>query len=163
MLLGWISFVRNDLSSALPVLEQALTIFEKLGERYFMAVCLRYIGITKIRLGDIEQGIEALRKSLTLAHQLDSKYEIAAAFFRWGQAAQYLENPARTVTLFWAAKNAHETIAVDVWTQGLDAEFESVLERCRTELGGTAFEEAVERGRSMTIEQAIAYALEENG
>ena len=162
MLLGWMSFVQNDLASALPVLEQASAIFEKLGERYFMCVCLRYIGIIKIRLGDIKQGVEALRDSLTLAHQLGSKYEIAAAFFRWGQAAQYLGSPARTVTLFWAAKNAHETIAVGVWTQGLDAEFETVLAHCRAELGEEAFAEAVERGRAMTMEQAIAYALEEN-
>lgn len=127
-----------------------------------MCVCLRYIGIIQVKLGSIKQGIESLRNSLTLAHQLGSKYEIAAAFFRWGQAAQYLGSPARTVTLFWAAKTAHETIAVGVWTQGLDAEFETVLGRCRAELGETAFEEAVERGRAMTVEQAIAYALEEN-
>lgn len=162
MLLGWMSFVQNDLPSALPVLEQACAIFGKLGERYFMCVCLRYIGIIQVKLGSIKQGIESLRNSLTLAHQLGSKYEIAAAFFRWGQAAQYLGSPARTVTLFWAAKNAHETIAVGVWTQGLDAEFETVLGRCRAELGETAFEEAVAKGCAMTIEQAIAYALEED-
>jgi tetratricopeptide (TPR) repeat protein len=161
MLLGWMSFVQNDLAPALPVLEQAFTIFEKLGERYFMCVCLRYIGIIQIKLGNIKQGVGALRNSLSLARQLDTKYEIAAAFFRWGQAAQYLGNSARTVTLFWAAKNAHETIAVGVWTQGLDAEFETVLGRCRAELGETAFEEAVAKGRAMTIEQAIAYALNE--
>jgi predicted ATPase/DNA-binding XRE family transcriptional regulator len=156
MLLGWMSFVQNDLPSALPVLEQAFTIFEKLGERYFMCVCLRYVGIIQIKLGNIKQGVGALRDSLTLAQQLDSKYEIAAAFFRWGQAAQYLGSPARTVTLFWAAKNAHETIAVGVWTQGLDTEFETVLERCRAELGEAMFEAAVEKGRAMTIEQATA-------
>src|SRR5262245_31797202 len=95
------------------------------------------------------------------AQQLDIKYEIAAAFYRWGQVAQYLGDPERTVSLFWAAKNAYDTIGIGVWTQGLDAEFEPVLERCRLALGETAFEEAVERGRSMTMEQAIAYALED--
>jgi hypothetical protein len=30
-------------------------------------------------------------------------------------------------------------------------------------LDGSAFEEAVEQGRAMTMEQAIAYALEEPG
>jgi hypothetical protein len=106
--------------------------------------------------------VEALRDGLTAAHQLDSKYEIAASFYRWGQAAQYLGNPAKTVSLFWAAKNAHDTIGMGVWTQGLDAEFEAVLERCRTELGDAAFAEAVELGRAMTMEQAIAYAIEDS-
>ena len=162
-LLGWKLYVQNELEPALPIIEQAYAIFEKLGDRLFMCVSLRYIGITQIRLGNVKQGVEALRDSLTTAQQIDSKYEIAAAFYRWGQAAQYLGSPARTVSLFWAAKNAHETIGIGVWTQGLDAEFETVLERCRTALGKPAFEEAMELGRAMTMEQAIAYALEDQG
>lgn len=160
--LGYQSFVQNDLASALPIMEKASTIFRKLGERFFMCIALRYIGITRIRLGDIKQGIESLKDALNTARQLGSKYEVAAAFYRWGQAAQYLGDPARTVSLFWAAKKAHDIIGMGIWTQGLDAEFDTVLERCRTELGEAAFAEAVERGRAMTMEQAIAYALEDS-
>jgi len=159
--LGYKSFLQNDLESALPIIEGAYAIFKKLGERYFMCATLRYIGIIHIRLGGIKQGIEALRESLTIAHQLDSKYETAAALYRWGQAAQYLGSPTRTVSLFWAARTAYDTINSGMWTQGLDSEFETVLARCRTELGEAAFEEAVEKGRAMTMEEAIAYALEE--
>lgn len=160
-LLGWGNFKQNDFTSALPIIEQAYAIFKKLGDRFFMCVSLRYIGITQIKLGDIQQGVEALRDSLTTAQQIDSKYEIAAAFYRLGQAAQYLGSPARTVSLFWAAKNAHDAIGMGVWTQGLDVEFEPVLERCRTVLGEASFVEAAELGRAMTMEQAIAYALED--
>ena len=159
-LLGWGNFKQNDFASALPIIEQANVIFKKLGDRFFMVVTLRYIGITQIRLGNIKQGVEALRDSLTTAQQLDSKYEIAAALYRFGQAAQYLGSPARTVSLLWAAKNAHDAIGMGVWTQGLDMEFEPVLERCRAALGESAFREAVAQGRAMTIEQAIEYALE---
>jgi len=162
-LLGWSSFVQNDFAPALPILEQAYAIFKKLGERHFMCVCLRYIGITQIKLGETRQGVEALRDSLTFAQQLGSKYETAAGLYRWGQAAQYLGSPARTVALFWAAKTAHDAIGMGVWTQGLDAEFETVLARCRAELGEPAFSEAVERGRALTMEQAIEYALKDHG
>jgi non-specific serine/threonine protein kinase len=161
--IGYKSFLQNDLGAALPIVEQAYAIFKKLGERYFMCATLRYIGIIKIKLGDIKPGVKALRDALTTARQLDSKYEIAAALYRWGQAAQYLGSPARTVSLFWAAKNAHDTIGMGVWTQGLDAEFEPVLERCRAALGEQAFAEAAELGRAMTMEQAIEYALEDSG
>jgi non-specific serine/threonine protein kinase len=161
--LGYKSFLQNDLGAALPIVEQAYAIFKKLGERYFMCATLRYIGIIKIKLGDMKPGVEALRDALTTARQLDSKYEIAAGLYRFGQAAQYLGSPARTVSLFWAAKNAHDTIGVGVWSQGLDAEFEPVLERCRAALGEQAFAEAAELGRAMTMEQAIAYALEDAG
>jgi predicted ATPase/DNA-binding XRE family transcriptional regulator len=111
---GWKSFTQNDVASALPVLEEAYVIFKNLGERFFICVALRYIGIAKIRLGGIKQGVEALRDSLTIARQLGSKYETAAALYRFGQAAQYLGSPARTVSLFWAAKKAHDTIGMGV-------------------------------------------------
>jgi predicted ATPase/transcriptional regulator with XRE-family HTH domain len=162
-LLGWKSFRQNDLESALPILEEAYALLKKLEERYFMCVALRFIGITRIRLGNVSEGLEALKESLILAHQLESKYEIAAALYRWGQAAQYLGSPARTVSLFWAAKKAHDTVGMGVWTQGLDAEFDLVLERCRAELGEASFAEAKELGRAMTMEQAIEYALEASG
>jgi len=162
MLIGWKSFIQNDLAAALSVTEEAYMLFEKLGERQFMSVTLRYIGVIHVKQGNSKSGLEALKESLLLARQLDIKYEIAAAFYRLGEAAQYLGSPTRTVSLFWAAKTAYDTINSGMWTQGMDAEFETVLARCRAELGETAFEEAVEQGRAMTMEQAIAYALENN-
>jgi hypothetical protein len=48
------------------------------------------------------------------------------------------------VSLFWAAKNAYDAIGMGMWTQGLDAEFDTVLERCRAALGEAAFAEASE-------------------
>jgi len=42
-LLGWKSFRQNDLEPALPIIEQAYAIFEKLGDRFFMCVSLRYM------------------------------------------------------------------------------------------------------------------------
>jgi hypothetical protein len=64
----------------------------------------------------------------------------------------------RAVRLYWAAKNRANAIAA--WRQQDDIEFENDLEACRAALGESAFVEAVEQGRAMTMEQAIAYALE---
>jgi non-specific serine/threonine protein kinase len=160
-LIGWKSFMQQDFVPALPILEQARTMFQTLGERYFMGVVLRFIGVSQIKLGATRQGVEALRNGLSMARQLDAKYEMAGAFYRLGQAAQSLGNPTRTVTLFWAAKTAYDTLHSGMWSQGLAADFEPVLARCRLELGDAAFEESVEKGRRMTMEQAIAYALDD--
>ena len=102
-----------------------------------------------------------MKESLILAQQLDSKYKIAAWLYRWGQAAQYLGSPASS-SFVLGGKTAHDVIGMGVWTQELDAEFETVLERCRAKLGDAAFVEEVEQGRAMTMEQAIACTLEDN-
>jgi hypothetical protein len=41
-----------------------------------------------------------------------------------------------------------------------DTEFQSNLAACHTALRESAFVEAVEQGRAMSVEQAIKYALE---
>ena len=43
----------------------------------------------------------------------------------------------------------------------MESDFDKMMAECRAELGEAAFAEAVERGRAMTMEQAIEYALEE--
>jgi len=161
-LIGWSAFVQNDLVTALPIMEEAHAGFKKLGERYFMCVALRYIGAAHMRQGKPKIGLEKLKESLLLARQLEAKYEIAAAFYRLGQVAQYLGNPVRTVVLFWAAKTAYDTINSGMWTQGMDADFEDVLQRCRSSLGEVGYNKALENGRKMTMEGAITYALEDN-
>jgi hypothetical protein len=63
------------------------------------------------------------------------------------------------VHLKWAAKNIYDSIGV--WGQEDEANFEKELASCRTQLSEREFAAAVAGGRAMTMEQAIAYALED--
>jgi predicted ATPase/transcriptional regulator with XRE-family HTH domain len=138
---------------------QTLVLFREVGDRYFQSVSLRDQGIRLVQQGHIKEAIEFLRESLILAQQLDSKYEIAVVLRRMGEAEQHAGNPARTVVLSWAARNVFDSIGA--WQQKLETDFEKTMAACRAALGEAAFTDAVERGRAMTMEEAIAYALEE--
>jgi hypothetical protein len=61
--------------------------------------------------------------------------------------------------MYWAARAFGKSIGILWWEQ--ESEFENKIVACRLELGDAAFEEAAEKGRHMTMEQAIAYALED--
>ncbi len=158
MCLGWGSSVRDDYVTALALHELALALFRKLGDRYYECVVLNGMGVCQIMQGSLTQGMATLRESLVLSQQLDSKYEIAGALRRLGEAAQYAKRPARAVHLYWAAKNVYDSIGA--WQQEDDRKLEEYLVACRDSLGESAFEESVEEGRAMTMEQAIEYALE---
>jgi non-specific serine/threonine protein kinase len=160
MIMAWGFYTRKDQEAALSINTEALALLRKLGDRYYMCVVLRAIGILHMRRGNPKAGADALRESLTLAQELGSKYEIAGALYRWGEAAQYMGSPERTVCLYWAAKTAYDSIGLGVWSQGLNSEFETNLAPFRAALGEAAFQEAMEKGRAMTMEQAIEYALE---
>ncbi|MCI0552631.1 MAG: helix-turn-helix domain-containing protein [Anaerolineae bacterium] len=152
------AFRQNDQVTALALHEQALTLFRELGEKYFEAVALRFIGILKGRQGDVRGGIAALQESLILAQKLDSKFEISVMLAWIGEVAQRIGKHARAVHLYWAGKNVATSIGV--WSQEDEINFENDLAPCRAALGESEFAEAVEQGRAMTMEQAIAYALE---
>jgi predicted ATPase/class 3 adenylate cyclase/DNA-binding XRE family transcriptional regulator len=150
---------QEDWATALAMSRQALTGFQKLGHRYLQSVTHRHIGIAYVNLSDLTNGRVALRESLILAQQLQSKQDIAQAFLRLAEVAQRLNQPVRVVCLHWATRNISESIGA--WQQEDDPWFEEQLAHSRAALGESEFAAAVEQGRAMTMEQAIAYALED--
>jgi predicted ATPase/DNA-binding XRE family transcriptional regulator len=152
------TFRKADLATALALNERSLTIFRELGDTYFQSVCLWASGRLRAKLGDWKVGLGEVRESLTLSRRLDSRYEVAAGLLRLAEAEQHLEDPARAVRLYWAARTAYDSIGVR--HKGDDPNLEKRLASCRAALGESAFAEAEAQGRAMTIKQAIAYALE---
>jgi predicted ATPase/DNA-binding XRE family transcriptional regulator len=152
------AFRQGDLTMSLALHEEALAAFRQLGDKYFQNTALRFIGIIEVRQDNLKRGGEALREALLIAHQLDGKYEIAAAIMQMGHVALAEGDPVRAVRLFWAARNMYDSIGT--WQEEDKATLENRLAPCRAALSESEFAAAVEQGRAMTMEQAIAYALE---
>jgi predicted ATPase/transcriptional regulator with XRE-family HTH domain len=155
--------LQDDRAAALALHEQALALFRKIGDRYFQSVALRHISDIHIKQGDWLLAQNALREALILARELGSTYEVAAVLWSLTDAVQGAGDYARAVRLNWAAKNIFELIGT--WKQQDEKDesvFEEVLESCRAALDGSAFAAAVAEGRAMTLEQAVAYALEDS-
>jgi predicted ATPase/class 3 adenylate cyclase/DNA-binding XRE family transcriptional regulator len=146
------------LATALDRAREALMLFREVGDRYFQSAALRHIGNVQIKLGELGRGVAAVQEALMLSRQLDSKFEIAQELWIFGRAAEAYGKMAHAVCFFWASRNILDSIGA--WNQVPQTEFESSLAACRTALGESAFATAFEEGRAMTMEQAIAYALE---
>jgi non-specific serine/threonine protein kinase len=158
MSLGFSAYKRDDQATALELGERALIAFRELGDQYFQSVCLYETGILRAKQGDWDDGLAELRESLKLSRALGSRYEVANGLRRLADTEQHLGHPARAVQLYCAAKNVYDSIGS--WQQGDEYKFAEYLKLCRGSLDESAFEEAVEEGRAMAVEQAIAYALE---
>jgi non-specific serine/threonine protein kinase len=154
------AYRNEDQATALLLGEQALTIFRELGDQYFESVCLYEVGSLRARQGDWEEGLAELRESLRLAREFGSRFEIAGGLLRLAETEQHLGKPARAVQLYCAARNVYESI--DPLQPDDDLRFVEYLTSCRLTLDETEFEAALEDGRAMTIEQAVAFALEES-
>jgi tetratricopeptide (TPR) repeat protein len=158
MCLAYKFSAEEDFSNALSRYRQALAACRKTGDRYLENVIFRGMAIASLKQNDLPSALDALRESLILAQQLDTKLEIAANLSRWGSIEQRAGRQARAVCLYWAAKNLFELVGA--WPQRYEFDLERELAPGRAALGEEAFSAAVEEGRAMTMEQAIAYALE---
>ena len=152
------AYRQDDLATSLALHEQALTLFQKIGDRYFQSVAHYFIGILQTRQGDVHRGVMTLRESVILAQQLDSKYGIAEGVLRMGQAALYAKRLSRAVRLYYAARDIYDSVGA--WQQEDELKLENDLAPCHTALSEAEFAEAEQHGRLMTMEQTIDYALE---
>jgi predicted ATPase/transcriptional regulator with XRE-family HTH domain len=152
------AFKQDELALSFTLHEQALALFRKIGDRYFQSWAIYYMGMIEAKQGNVKGGIAKLQEALMLARQLDSKYAVGGGLWRLSELAQRTGDPARTVQLCWAAKNILDSIGA--WNEENESDFEKTMASCRAALSEAEFEEAVEQGRAMTMEQAIAYALE---
>jgi tetratricopeptide (TPR) repeat protein len=159
MCLAWVSYHRDDYVTMYSVEEEALARFRKLGDRFFECVVLRGIGVSQMMQGDLIYAEAAFREALILAQQLESKHEAAQTLWRFAEAAQREGRIARAVSLYWATKSVFDSIGA--WTEEDNKDFVNYLATYRASLSEAAFADAVEEGRAMTMEQAIAYALED--
>ena len=158
MSLAYSAYRKEDRETAFMLNERALTAFRELGDQYFQSVCLYEIGSFRAKKGDWEEGLAELRESLKLSRELDSKYEIASGLLRFAEAMRPIGQPAKAVKLYYAARAVADSIGA--WQSADELKLDEYLTPCRAALSETEFEVAVEQGRSMTMEQAIAYALE---
>ena len=153
------AYNQNELVESLSLHEQALSLFREVGDSYFQSFALDFIGILQVKQGEVKHGVIALHEALILAIRLDSKHGIAGAISRLAEVAQHVGDSARAVQLYWAARNIWDSIGV--WQEHDEIEFENWLAPCCEALSKAELAKAEAQGKTMTMEQAIAYALEE--
>jgi hypothetical protein len=152
--------LRGDGANILALHNEALVQFRQLGDRYFQSVALRFISYEHVRQGNWLVAQNVLREALILAQELGSRWEVAAVLWSLTDAVRGAGDYARAIRLNWGAKNIFEFVGT--WKQEDETMFEQVLEGCRAELSRSEFEEAMEEGRALTMEQAIAFAFEKS-
>jgi predicted ATPase/class 3 adenylate cyclase len=157
MWLGWGAYKNDDAAAALSLNEQALAEFRRLGDRYFECVTLGGIGSVLTKQGDWAGALVALRESLILSRRLGSKFESAYRLWRLAEVAQGAGHSARAVRLYWACKSALHSVGA--WNADEEADFERRISACRSVMDEREFIDAVELGRTMSLDQAIELAM----
>jgi non-specific serine/threonine protein kinase len=160
--MGLARFCGGELSQARTHLEESLEMFRELDDRFCINACLCYLGYI-----DGEEGAHSAARSRYL--QINGTFPVLQS--RWGNTYM-LEGFARLAAAEGQATRAlhlggatialRETFGVSIGP-GSEALFRRSLEPAWQALGEEAGMTIWDEGRAMTLEEALALALEEPG
>ena len=148
----------GDLAKALDALDGVLEIQRDLGDTWGIANTLDSLCAVHLSGGDHIAARDTAKESLTMFHRLGDTHGIASGLERWAHIALATGERQRATRLFARADALREAIRfVPPADERLD--FENGVAAARTALGTPAFEAAWERGRALSPDDAVAYAL----
>jgi predicted ATPase/class 3 adenylate cyclase len=154
--IGYAYALAGNFGRALDHLEDGLVLFEELGETTWTPVAQRYVGLVALLDDDIEVAEEHLRASLRRGRERAPQFHLVYWLDELAAVATAKGDAQRAATL-WAATDAqYERLGMAVIEEG-----RQVRERYRVEVDGRSapIADARARGRSMTLEDAVSFAL----
>jgi predicted ATPase/DNA-binding CsgD family transcriptional regulator len=156
--LGVAAFYQGDLTTAREHYEASLAIFERLDDDLGIATLLEELGEVTYLQGDLVSATRLLRTALELAHRIDDKDRVAMAMAALAGVAA-AQGPAERALRLGAAASVINTATGLSNSPAWHLNFKRWLEPARGLLDAESIAAAEAAGRSMTLEDAIEYAL----
>ena len=158
--LAQLAIQRNDLELAEKLSRNAFEDLQKIGDENCAAAALRDLGEIARRQGDFERSAGLLSQSVLSFERLGNEIPIALTLQRITALAKSTGKEDTTTRLL-AAVDAH--ISEDAWQSFpiFKVEHEKLVASTQKHLGNQTFEQLWAEGAEMSLEQAVAYAIEE--
>jgi predicted ATPase len=157
-ILSQVAFAENDAARAARLAREAADAAQAEGNAWFCAVTLVGAAERLLALGDLETAGRFFNEGLELLHSVSDIVNLPIGLAADAALASQLGDPVRAGTL-WGAAEADGERTPRPTTAAALTEYEPYLAPVR----GDAFEEARLHGRTLSLEEAIAYALGERG
>ena len=155
--IGYAEALAGNFDRALHHLEESLVLFEELGQTTWTPVAQRYVGLVALLDGKVELADEELRASLQRGREDAPQFHLVYWLEELAAVATAEGDTQRATTLWAAADAQYERLGMAVIEEG-----RQVRERYRREsddLSDDGNEDARARGRSMTLQGAVSFAL----
>jgi len=160
--LGAVALYQGDLERAAASTEEALAYFRQVGDRDSSAVCLRNMGKVARRQGEGAQAEALQREALALFRELGDPLRSAEGLEILASTAGATGQGERAARLLGAAAALREPLDAPPLAQDR-ADVEQAVAPARAALGEDAWAAAFASGQALSLEEAIAYALEPDG
>jgi predicted ATPase/DNA-binding XRE family transcriptional regulator len=159
LILAALSRCRGDYDQAAIYSKESLTLGWESGLKRDMADALYSLGLVALHGNDYSAARQYFTDFLDLTVAMQDRARIGQLLTGLAAVAAGISQYERAATLYGAAQGIVETIDYRIPTFD-QAEFGRHIQIAREQLGEARFETHATEGRALTLEQAIAYALE---
>jgi predicted ATPase/class 3 adenylate cyclase len=158
--LGLLMISQGDLVRAQKLTEESVALFRELGSRGDVSLCLNNLGWIAFLRDDLSKALHLYKQSLALAWETGMYTVVLDDLAGFACLAGAQGDGVRAAQLCGAAEALHEATGYpqDPISQ---AEMEPYLASGRSQIHEAEWAKAWEEGRTMTLEEAVSYALEE--
>jgi predicted ATPase/class 3 adenylate cyclase len=158
--LGMVARSQGDLERARKLTEEAVALSRELGARADVSLGLCNLGWMALLQSDLGRAEDLYAESLSLAWDIGLNPIVQSALEGSACVAGAQKASGRAARLWGAAQALHEAKDIPRDPDFL-AEADARISEVRSGMDEQAWEEAWRKGRAMTVEEAISYALEE--
>jgi len=149
----------GDMDKAEKYMESILEIMLERRDNYMLATMQSMFAHALRQKGDFDKSTFYYRRTIRQWQERGHRAAVAHQLECFGLIAMAREQPARAVKLFGAAEALRE-ISNSVRTPDEQKEFENAKSSLQSGMDEDEFNKVWEKGRSITMEQAIKFALE---
>ena len=139
--------------------EESIGILQEIGFKPGLAAALLGLATVACRQRDYATARSCYTDSLAIRRDLGNKQDIADTLEGMAELAAAQSQPKRAAQLLGAAQNLRDEVGTPLHPPDR-VERDRIAATARAQLGEDAFAATWAAGRAMTLEQAIAYALE---
>jgi tetratricopeptide (TPR) repeat protein len=158
--LGMMVYSQGDLGRAAQLTEETVALFRELGARADVSIGLYNLGWIALLQNDIGRAADLYTESLTLAWDTGMNPIVHHDLEGLACLAGAKGDAERAARLWGAAQSIHEAKDIPRDTDFL-AEADTRISSVRSGMGEDIWEEAWNKGRAMSLDEAVSYALEE--
>jgi hypothetical protein len=162
--LAAVAIEREDYETARGLAEEGYSLYNDLGNKWGIAGSQGLLSYLSVKAADYSRAAELAKNSLAIYRELEEKIGIFFCLMAFARVAEAEGNADRAVRLMAAADDMRKRPVPSAWSLGRYAlDYEAYESRLREKLGAEAYDRAWALGRSWTLAESIAYALEEAG
>jgi predicted ATPase len=158
--LGMVAYSQSDLGRAAQLTEEGVTLFRELVAKGDVALGLCNLGWIALLQDDLGKAADIYKESLSLAWEIGLNPIVQSALEGVACLAGAKGEAQRAARLWGAAQALQEAKGIPRDIDFL-AEADARISALRSGMGEEAWEEAWRKGRAMTLDEAVSYALEE--